>query len=66
MKFGYVFRYLAKLYNGEVVVWRVFAENRAEADAKVGAYLDECTKSGFFNVPVKIDFASKADNLVLY
>ncbi len=66
MKFGYVFRYLAKLYNGEVVVWRVFAETRTEADAKVGAYLDECAKSSFFNVPVKIDFASKEDNLVLY
>jgi hypothetical protein len=66
MKFGKVFRYLAKLSNGEIVVWRVFAETRTEADAKVGAYLDECTKNGFYNVPVTIDFASTEDNLVLY
>lgn len=66
MKFGNVFRYLAKLSNGDIVVWRVFAETRTEADAKVGAYLNECTKSGFFNVPVKIEFANRADNLILY
>lgn len=66
MKFGNVFRYLAKLSSGETVVWRVFAETQAEADAKVRTYLDECTKSGWFNVPVKIEFASREDNLILY
>lgn len=66
MKFGNVFRYLAKLSNGDIVVWRVFAETRTEADAKVSAYLDECTRSGFFNVPVKIEFATREDNLILY
>ena len=66
MKFGNVFRYLAELSSSEIVVWRVFAETRAEADTKVMTYLDECTKSGFFNVPVKIEFASREDNLVLY
>lgn len=66
MKFGNVFRYLAKLSGGEIVVWRVFAETRAEADIKVNTYLDECTKSGWFNVPVKVEFASREDNLILY
>lgn len=66
MKFGYVFRYLAKLYNGETVQWRVFAETRAEADAKVNNYLEECTNSGFFNVPIKVDFFGYGENLVLY
>ena len=65
MKFGYVFRYLAKLRDGEVVVWRVLAENRGAADTKVNNYIDECTASGFFNLPVAIEFASKEDNLVL-
>ena len=66
MKFGKVFRYLAKLSSGELVVWRVLAETRTEADAKVEGYLDECRNSGFFNVPVELDFVSKEDNLVLY
>jgi hypothetical protein len=65
MKFGNVFRYLATLSSGEIVVWRVFAETYAEADTKVRTYLDECTKS-CFNVPVKIEFASREDNLILY
>ena len=65
MKFGYVFRYLAKLRSGEVVVWRVLAENKEEADTKVNNYIDECTGCGFFNLPVAIEFASKEDNLVL-
>ena len=65
MKFGYVFRYLAKLSSGEVVVWRVLAKNKGEADAKVNNYIDECMSSGFFNLPVAIEFASKEDNLVL-
>lgn len=66
MKFGNVFRYLATLSSGEIVVWRVFAETRAEADTKVMTYIDECTKNGFFNVPVKIEFASSEDDLILY
>ena len=66
MKFGYVFRYLAKLRSGETVQWRVFAENRAEADIKIDNYLDECTKSSFFNVPAKVEFLGYGENLVLY
>lgn len=66
MNFGRVFRYLAKLSNGEVVVWRVCAETRVSADVKVMNYLDECKKNGFYNVPVEIDFASEEDNLVLF
>jgi hypothetical protein len=66
MKFGYVFRYLARLRSGEIVVWRVFAETRTEADAKVSNYINECTKNGFFNMPAGVDFASKEDNLILY
>jgi hypothetical protein len=66
MNFGYVFRYLAKLCTGEVVVWRVLAENRKEADTKVNTYLEGCSNSGYFNVPIKVEFASKEDNLILY
>lgn len=66
MKFGKIFRYLCKLEGEEYVVWRVLAESRTEADAKVHNYLDECRSSGFFNVPVAVDFANMEDNLVLY
>lgn len=66
MKFGYVFRYLASLHNGETVQWRVFAENRAEAEAKVDNYLEQCTKSGFFNIPIKVEYLGYGENLVLY
>ena len=66
MKFGKVYRYIAKLSGGEYVVWRVCAETRVEADVKVMSYIDECKKNGFYNVPVDIDFASEEDNLVLF
>ena len=66
MNFGRVFRYLAKLSNGEVVVWRVCAETRVAADVKVTSYIDECKKNNFYNVPIDIDFASEEDNLVLF
>lgn len=65
MKFGYIFRYLARLNNGEAVQWRVFAETRVEADAKVSNYITECRKSGFFNVPVKVEFFGEGESLVL-
>ena len=66
MKFGYVFRYIAKLNSGEEVHWRVLAENRIEADAKVNNYVEECKKSGFFNIPNKVEFFDYCENLVLY
>lgn len=66
VNFGKVFRYIAKLSNGEYVVWRVLAESRTEADAKVKNYLLECHDNGFFNIPVEVEFASKEDNLVLF
>ena len=66
MKFGKVFNYVCKLNSGERVVWRVLAEGRVEADAKVNAYLEECAKCGYFSVPVAVDFANREDNLVLY
>ena len=66
MNFGKVFRYIAKLDTGELVVWRVLASTRVEADDKVKNYLLEYCDNGFFNVPIKVEFASKEDNLVLY
>lgn len=66
MNFGRVFRYQAKLSSGEWVVWRVCAETRVSADVKVMAYIDECKKNNFYNVPVDIDFVSEEDNLVLF
>ena len=66
VSYGKVFRYIAKLSNGEVVVWRVCAETRVSADVKVMNYLDECKKNGFYNVPIAVDFASEEDNLVLF
>ena len=64
MKFGNVFRYQAELKNGQSVIWKVFAETRAEADAKVAAYLEEC--DGYYNTPVKVTFARAEDDLILY
>jgi hypothetical protein len=66
MKFGRVFRYIAKLSSGECVVWRVCAETRVEADVKVTSYIDECKKNGFYGIPVDLDFASEEDHLVLF
>lgn len=66
MKFGYVFRYIAKCRFGEEVVWRVLAESRAEADAKIDNYVKECSRSGFFNVPTKVEYLGYGENLVLY
>ena len=66
MNFGKVFRYIAKLDTGELVVWRVLASTRVEADKKVKNYLLECNDKNFFNVPVEVEFASREDNLVLY
>ena len=66
MKFGYVFRYLAKLRSGETVQWRVFAETRSAADAKVDTYLTECKNGGFFNIPIKVEYFGCGENLVLY
>lgn len=66
MKFGHVFRYLAYLSSGEAVQWRVLAETRTEADAKIDNYVKECRKSGFFNIPVKVEFFGYSDNLVLF
>ena len=66
MKFGHVFRYLAYTRSGETVQWRVLADSRAEADAKVEAYLKECKNGGFYVIPVKVEFPGYSDNLVLY
>ncbi len=63
---GQVFRYRAKLNNSEYVVWRVFAETQAEADAKVTDYLAECKKNGYYNVPDKVEFVNEEDGLVLF
>ena len=65
MKFGNVFRYQAELKNGQSVIWKVFAETRAEADAKVDAYLEECD-GRYYDTPVKITFARADDDLILY
>jgi hypothetical protein len=64
MKFGKIFCYQAELKNGQSVIWKVFAETHAEADAKVDAYLAEC--NGYYDVPVKIKFARVEDDLILY
>lgn len=61
MNFGKVFCYLAKLNTGEVVVWRVLASTRAEADRKIEDYKTEC-----INLPVSIDYIGYDDSLVLY
>lgn len=66
MKFGHVFHYLASLSSGETVQWRVFAETRAEADAKIETYIKECTSSGFFNIPTKVEYFGYGESLVLY
>lgn len=63
MKFGKIFCYQAELKNGQSVVWKVFAGTRAEADAKVDAYLEEC--NGYYDVPAKIKFARVEDDLIL-
>lgn len=64
MKFGKIFRYQAELKNGQNVIWKVFAETRAEADAKVDAYLAEC--NGYYDAPVKVTFSKTEDDLILY
>lgn len=64
MKFGKIFRYQAELKNGQNVTWKVFAETRMEADAKVDAYLTEC--NGYYDAPVKVKFSRAEDDLVLY
>ena len=61
MNFGKVFRYIAKLHTGELVVWRVLASTRAEADRKIEDYKAEC-----INLPVEVDYSGYDDNLVLY
>jgi hypothetical protein len=66
MKFGKVFRYQAELKNGQSVIWKVFAETRTEADAKVDAYLAECKCNGYYDAPVKVKFSRVEDDLVLY
>ena len=66
MNFGKVFRYIAKLSTGELVLWRVLASTRMEADDKVKNYILDCCDNGFFNVPVEAEFTSEEDNLVLY
>jgi hypothetical protein len=64
MKFGKIFRYQAELKNGQKVTWKVFAETFAEAEAKVDAYLAEC--SGYYDAPVKVTFSKTEDDLILY
>jgi hypothetical protein len=64
MKFGKVFHYQAELKNEQSVIWKVFAETYAEAEAKVDAYLAEC--NGYYDAPVKIKFARVEDDLILY
>ena len=64
MKFGKVFCYQAELKNEQRVIWKVFAETRAEAEAKVDAYLAEC--NGYYDAPAKIKFARVEDDLILY
>jgi hypothetical protein len=63
MKFGKIFCYQAELKNGQNVIWKVFAENHAEADAKIDAYLVEC--AGCYDVPVKVKFYKVEDDLIL-
>lgn len=63
MKFGKIFCYQAELKNGQSVIWKVFAETHAEAEAKVDAYLVEC--NGYYDVPVKIKFTRAEDELIL-
>ncbi len=64
MKFGKIFCYQAELKNGQSVTWKVFAETRAEADAKLDTYLAEC--SGYYDAPAKVIFSRTEDGLILY
>lgn len=64
MKFGKIFCYQAELKNGQSIIWKVFAETRAEAETKISTYLAEC--DGYYDVPVKIKFTRAEDDLILY